>query len=132
MSDSCEICYDEIRIPLSGSSSHPVRYPDVDIYETPDSIIVVVDMPGVSPENLDIDIKNELLIVKGKVTPSTYGVRIMVQEYSPGDYYRELSLGDGLDYTRIKAQLRNGELTLQIPKKRSFRLHKVKVKTWSG
>ncbi len=93
--------------------------PPVDIHETGDEYVVSADMPGVKKEDIEIDLKDGMLTIKGekkfeeKVPRDKY-VRI---ERSYGRFVRSFSLPNNVDSEKIKATFNNGILELSIPKK---------------
>ncbi|MGD9818953.1 MAG: Hsp20/alpha crystallin family protein [Desulfomonilaceae bacterium] len=90
--------------------------PAVDIYETSQEIVMNVDLPGVKPEDLDIDLRDDTLSIIGKVTePNNEGTDLLV-EYKVGHYYRSFLLTDVIDRSAISANLSDGVLKLRLPK----------------
>ena len=97
----------------------PVYRPRVDVLETPESVILRADLPGVSQEDLTVEIKSEnLLEIRGRTSAAT-GVtrhRTLLAEYHAGDFSRVFQLSDEIDAGRIQATLINGVLTIELPK----------------
>lgn len=95
----------------------PLFVPAVDIFETPEGMTLVADMPGVNKEALTIDLKDNTLTIKGEIRKS-FGddVKSLYREYEEGDYYRQFSLSEIIDQAGITAALKNGILTLFLPK----------------
>ncbi len=106
----------------------PSYVPAVDIYESPQTLTLVADLPGVGPENLDIDVHDNKLTLRGMVTPETQKGRILLREYGVGDYFREFTLGRAIDQTKIEASIKNGVLTLTLPKAEAVKPRKITVK----
>ncbi len=106
----------------------PVYIPAVDIYESEDALVLVADMPGVGPEDVSIDIRDNQLTLRGTVAIEEIKERVHIQEYGVGDYYREFSLGRTIDQARIEASMRNGVLTLTLPKADVVKPRKISVK----
>lgn len=90
--------------------------PAVDIYETASEIVMNVDLPGVTPEDLDIDLSEDTLSIVGKVSGSESPGTDLLQEYKVGHYYRSFLLTDVIDRSAIKANLADGVLKLILPK----------------
>jgi len=101
--------------------------PPVDIYETPDGLIVVADMPGVSKENLIVEVKNDLLTIQGKTEVTTPGSPVY-QEFQLGNLFRQFRLTDTVDTSRIEAELKHGVVMLRLPKVEEAKPRKVEVK----
>lgn len=90
--------------------------PAVDIYETPEEIVMNVDLPGVAPKDLDIDLSEDTLTIVGKVSGNdTEGTDLLV-EYRVGHYYRSFLINDAVDRSAISANLNDGVLKLKLPK----------------
>lgn len=104
--------------------------PRVDIYETSEDIFVLVDMPGVDENNIDITLEKNILTLEGRnsmVTPNDYD--LVYAEYEMGDYTRRFTLSNEIDQAKIEAKLRNGVLHLRLPKAGPAKAKKIAVKT---
>ncbi len=121
---------EKVEVTTEGESTRncPVYVPAVDIYESDEALVLVADMPGVSPENVSIDIRDNLLSLRGTVEIEESKERAHFQEYGVGDFYRQFSLGRTIDQSRIEASMRNGVLTLTLPKADSLKPRKISVK----
>ena len=104
--------------------------PLVDIIETDDAFIFKADLPGVRPEDVDVGYENGVLTLSAKVQPRQGDrARYLWQEYGVGPFFRQFFLSTPVNPDGIQAQLRNGELTLTVPKAESAKTHKIQVKT---
>ena len=104
--------------------------PLVDIFETPEELVVVADMPGVPPDAVDVDLKGDELSIEGRVKAEDYeGLKPLYVEYGVGGYYRTFTLGEMVDRDRIKAQLKNGVLVLKLPKAERAKPRRIAVET---
>jgi len=102
--------------------------PLVDIHETPEELVVVADMPGVGPDGVEIEVEGNHLTIEGHVRPQDYeGLKPVHVEYVIGDYYRRFTLGDAIDREAIKAEMRDGVLTLHLPKSTQARVRRIPV-----
>jgi len=90
--------------------------PAVDIYSTDTSITLMADMPGVSRQGLDIDLRKGVLTLLGTVKDVPEGHRPLQEEYEIGGYMRRFELSDDIDVNRIEATLKDGVLHLVLPK----------------
>ena len=90
--------------------------PDVDIFETDLSLTLLADMPGVTPDLLSVDLKDDTLTITGRMQPSRQEENPLMIEYETGTYYRQFSLSELIDQQKIDAQLKNGVLRLTLPK----------------
>ncbi|MGQ9485254.1 MAG: Hsp20/alpha crystallin family protein [Desulfosoma sp.] len=118
----------EVQTQSETTRNIPVYVPAVDIYETEEALTLVADMPGVSPENVDIDIRDDQLTIRGTVTLEGEGETVLLREYGVGDYFRQFTLGRIIDQSKIEAAMKNGVLTLTLPKVDKARPRKVEVK----
>jgi len=119
----------ELQTQAESTRSAPVYVPLVDIYETEDSLVVLADMPGVAPENVDIDLKDDLLTIRGTVSPEGQAERMLLREYGVGDYYRQFTIGRIIDQSKIEAVMKDGVLKLTLPKVDAAKPRKITVKT---
>lgn len=102
--------------------------PDVDIFENQDSIVVLADMPGVKAEDLDIDLRDDMLTILGKIPPYETDQReAIVTEYGTGNYYRRFSLSEEINQEKIEANLENGVLRLILPKMEKAKPRRISV-----
>mgnify|MGYP000932187277 FL=1 len=90
--------------------------PAVDIYETPEEIVMNVDLPGVAPKDLDIDLSEDTLTIVGKVSENDSEGTDLLVEYRVGHYYRSFLINDAVDRSAISANLNDGALKLKLPK----------------
>ncbi len=91
--------------------------PRTDIYETSDALVLVADMPGVSPDRLDVTLEKRELTIRGHTADDApEGQSPIYREYEPGDYERTFVLSDEIDADKIEARLRDGVLHLTLPK----------------
>jgi HSP20 family protein len=119
----------ELQTTAESTRDVPSYIPAVDIYESAEALTLVADMPGVGPENLVIDVHDNLLTIRGTVTPEGDKERMLLQEYGVGDYSREFTLGRTIDQSKIEAGMKNGVLTLTLPKAEAIKPRKITVKT---
>lgn len=113
----------------SQNLTHQGHYfePLVDIYETPEALVVEADVPGASAEDIDTDIKDHVLTLTARVRPLEGKLTPLYREYSLGHYTRTFRLGQEIDQMKISAHLKDGVLTLTLPKADSAKPRKVKV-----
>ena len=103
--------------------------PSVDIFETEHELVVKADLPDVKPEELDIRVENNILTIRGerkfekKVTEDKY-LRV---ERSYGSFSRSFSLANTVNTEAIKADYKDGVLTLGIPKREEAKPKQIKV-----
>jgi HSP20 family protein len=99
-----------------GTWSRPTPMP-MDAYRAGDDYVIVFDLPGVSPDAIDLDVERNVLTVKAERRPAPMDEDIerQVSERPLGVFSRQLFLGDTLDADRISASYENGVLTVKIP-----------------
>ena len=91
--------------------------PTTDVYETEDALTVVMEMPGVDRKDLEVELKDDVLRVEGRIDFAKYeGMEPVYTEYNVGHWTRSFALSDRVDRERIGAQLEDGVLTLTLPK----------------
>ena len=108
----------------------PVRYfvPTTDIFETEDALTVVMEVPGVNKEAVDISVENEVLKIEAKIDPSKYdGMEPVYTEYNVGHYTRSFNLSNKIDQEHISAQLDDGVLTLNLPKAKESQPRRISI-----
>jgi HSP20 family protein len=94
-----------------------VFLPTADIYETQDALCVILEMPGVAKENVDIRVEEGVLKVEGRLDFSKYqGLQPLHTEYNVGNYARSFRLSSKIDPNKIAAELKDGVLILTLPK----------------
>jgi HSP20 family molecular chaperone IbpA len=104
--------------------------PLVDIVETSDAFIFHADVPGVRSGDMDISFENGVLSIHGKVEPrQPHDQNYLWREYGVGNFYRQFTLNTSVNVDQIKAELKNGELKLTVPKAESAKTKKIQVKT---
>jgi HSP20 family protein len=99
-----------------GTWSRPAAMP-MDAYRAGDEFVVAFDLPGVSPDAIELDVERHVLTVKAERRPvvESDSVEMQVAERPLGVFSRQLFLGDTLDVENIAASYESGVLTLRIP-----------------
>jgi HSP20 family molecular chaperone IbpA len=108
----------------------PGRYyvPPADIYETEDALAVVMEMPGVEKNDLNIALENDVLKVDGRIDFTTYeSMEPVYSEYNVGHYARSFTLSNKVDQEKISANLEDGALTLTLPKAKHAQPRKIAI-----
>jgi len=107
-----------------------VLTPDVDIFETDREITLLADIPGVKPENLSIDLRDDVLTIAGETDSSRKeGLVDIIAEWESGKYYRQFTLSEMIDQAKIDAKLDDGVLRLTLPKVAKAAPRRITVKT---
>ena len=97
----------------------PGRYfvPAADIFETEDSLVVVMEIPGVEKKDVEINLENDTLRVEARIDYGKYdGLDPLYAEYNVGHFTRSFALSSKLDQDNIGAELTDGVLTLTLKK----------------
>jgi HSP20 family molecular chaperone IbpA len=106
----------------------PVFTPSVDIFETETGLTILADLPGVTPENLDIDLHEDVLSIIGNITEERGdGENYLLKEYETGQFIRKFTLTEVIDQEKIKADLADGVLRLTLPKIEKAKPRKITV-----
>jgi len=107
----------------------PVFQPAVDIFEKADGITLLADMPGVKPGQLSIDLRDDVLTIRGQVTsPEANSEAGVAREFAWGSYYRQFTLAESIDQSKIEAKLNDGVLRLELPKVERAKPRQITVK----
>ena len=105
----------------------PLYVPRFDIWETDEELVLCGDMPGVKPEDVDIRFENRELVIHGRIESRNEQARFVYQEYGIGDFHRSFVIGEMVDSTKIAANMRDGVLTLHLPKSDQMKPRRIKV-----
>jgi HSP20 family protein len=89
--------------------------PPVDIYETPQSLVVLADLPGIEPTTLEVRVDNNVLTLRGQ-TRYTMPGEMSYREYTLVSFFRQFELSERIEQDKITADLKHGVLTLTLPK----------------
>lgn len=101
--------------------------PQVDIFETSDALTLRADVPGAQSDDVQTDLKDSLLTISARVPPVDAKWKPVYQEYTVGHYQRQFRVGEKIDQARITAAMKDGVLTLTMPKADSARLRRIQV-----
>ncbi len=103
--------------------------PAVDIFETERELTLLADLPGVKAKDLKIDLNDNVLTLTADETAlEGPGEKDVIREYRTGSYYRQFSLSDTIDQSKIEAVLKDGVLRLTLPKVEAMTPRKISVK----
>ena len=109
------------------SSEAPIR-PPVDIWEDKDGITLCADMPGVSKDRLSLRVDGNNLIIEGQVQLElAENAEALYADVRSSLYRRTFSLSGELETGKIEANLKDGVLTVHIPKRAELRPRKIEV-----
>jgi HSP20 family molecular chaperone IbpA len=103
--------------------------PPTDIWETPEAIYLAADMPGVAQKNVNITLEQDLLTIDGTSEESApQGYSLVYGEYQPTDFRRQFTISTQINREKIQAVVKDGVLTVILPKAEPARAHKIEVR----
>lgn len=100
--------------------------PAVDIFENEAALTLIADLPGVPKDRLNIGIDNGVLTIEA-LAPTATDEGMLYSEYGTTGYYRRFQLPDTLEFDKVAADLKNGVLTVRMPKSAAARPRKIEV-----
>jgi len=101
--------------------------PEVNIYETESSYTLEAEMPGVNRENLEVTIEGNALTLVGRRTDETPAGTVLYRESRPAGFRRVFELDPSIDGKRIRAQMNQGLLSLELPKTEAVKPRRIAV-----
>jgi HSP20 family protein len=112
-----------------GEPSTRIWAPPVDIYETDSALVLKADLPGVDPKDVDIRVENGILYLKGerKFEKEVKEENYHRVERSYGAFTRSFSLPNSIDTEHVKAEYKDGQLILTMPKREEAKPKTVKI-----
>ena len=106
----------------------PVRIPAVSVRETEQAIVLEADLPGVSLDQVEITIDQDVLTLRGTVAPAAHdGYRLLHREYADAGFARSFTVPEGIDRQQVAAVVKNGVLTLTLPKQQATQPRRIAV-----
>ncbi|MFN3641764.1 MAG: Hsp20/alpha crystallin family protein [Gemmobacter sp.] len=109
--------------------NRPLWRPLTDIVETKDGVLLMIELPGVAADHVDVALEKRVLTIRarsGVTVPDR--LRLVHAEYEAGDYERAFTLSDDFDADRIEAEMKNGVLTLRLPRSTATQPRSIKVR----
>jgi len=113
----------------SANSSLAAWAPAVDIYETESELVVTADLPGINEKDFDVRVENNMLTIRGerKLEKTVNEDNMLRVERAYGSFSRSFSLPNTVNTEAIKADYRDGVLTVKMPKREESKPKQVKV-----
>jgi len=105
---------------------HVFRLP-LDAYVTPEEVVIIANMPGVKPEDVEITLDGDTLTIKGERPAPLENVDYALRERVYGKFQRTLNINIPVDADKAEAKFENGLLTLTIPKAEAVKPKTIKV-----
>jgi len=104
--------------------------PDVDICETPDSLWLWADMPGVDEQSVEVHLAEGVLSIEGHVSLREYkDLAPVYTEYNIGNFLRRFTVSADIDAEHIKARMKDGVLELELPKSAQAKPRRIPIST---
>lgn len=118
---------DRLAQQVLGTAARPAAMP-MDAWREGHDFVVAFDLPGVSPESVDLDVERNVLTVRAeRPDPTTKDTELIASERPRGVFSRQLILGDTLDTENVKASYDAGVLTLRIPVAEKAKPRKIEI-----
>jgi HSP20 family protein len=111
---------------MGGTTNRPAVMP-MDAWREGDRFILEFDLPGVSPESIDLDVERNVLTIRAERVANNGDWQMLANERVRGAYSRQLVLGDNLDLDKIEAAYRNGVLRLVVPVAEKAKPRKIEI-----
>ena len=105
-----------------------VFVPVTDIFETLEALTVVLEMPGVDRNSVEASVENDVLTIEGRIDFAKYeAMRPVYTEYNVGHYARRFEISDRIDQSKISAEIKDGVVTIVLPKGEQAKPRKIQV-----
>jgi HSP20 family protein len=105
-----------------------VFLPVTDIFETPEALTVVVEMPGVDRNSVEASVENDVVTIEGRIDFAKYeGMQPVYTEYNVGHYSRSFEISNRIDQSKISAEMKDGVVTIVLPKAEQAKPRKIQV-----
>ncbi len=118
---------DKAELTTEDTRPGPVFRPDVDILENPDAYLILADMPGVSEEDVDVQLDKGVLTLDARGGEDESGSPLRYAEYRTGGYHREFRISEDIDAGGVSAKMRDGVLELRLPKTAESKPRRISV-----
>jgi len=100
----------------------------LDVYTTPEEIVIIASLPGLTPDEVDVTIDDDRLMIRGELRPPLQNVDYLFQERAYGAFSRTLTLNVPVESDEAEAVFENGVLTLTLPKAEESKPKTIEVK----
>jgi HSP20 family protein len=127
MNTKTEMTKREPTTPAKANGPRPTQSPPVDVYENPDELLLVADMPGVTPDDVAIHLDQDELTIESHRKAALDG-KVIGSEVVLLDYRRSFTVPHGLDADKIRAEFSNGVLSLHLPKSPAIKPRQIQVR----
>ena len=118
----------EVEKKTEGTIPARVFVPVTDIFETPEALTVVLEMPGVDRNSIEANVENDIVTIEGRIDFTKYeGMQPVYTEYNVGHYVRSYQISNKIDQGKISAEMKDGVVTLVLPKAEQAKARRIKV-----
>lgn len=113
-----------------GETTRGAWTPALDVFETQDKFVITMELPGVSPDDVDISVEDSTLVVRGerRFYSEQNEESFLRVERRFGEFTRSLTLPSTADAESIQASFDQGVLTIEVPKREEAKPRKVSIK----
>lgn len=117
-----------------GTATLTAWVPSVDVYETENELVIKADLPEIAEKDLDVRVENNMLTVRGerKLEQKVKEDNYLRMERSYGAFSRSFSLPNTVDTQAVKAEYKNGVLSVTLPKRAESKPKQVKINVTNG
>ena len=103
--------------------------PAIDLFETPEEIVLVADLPGVDPSRIDLSVTGNVLTLRGdKLAAEILPGQALTQERSSGAFHRQVVLSNAVNFEAAQAEARNGVLRVRLPKQEAAKPRTIPIR----
>jgi len=114
--------------PPTWARARQARLP-VDVYTTPNEIVIIANVPGLKPDEVSITLENDTISISGEIKAPMENVDYIFQERPYGKFTRSLTINTPVDTDKAEATFEHGVLTITLPKAEAARPKVIKVET---
>jgi HSP20 family protein len=131
MSDSQELQVQqkrEVEKKTEGTTPGRAFVPVTDIFETPEALTVVLEMPGVDRNSIEASVEDDVVTIVGRIDFSKYeGMQPVYTEYNVGHFARSFEISNKIDQSKIGALMNDGVVAIVLPKAEQAKPRKIQV-----
>ncbi len=103
--------------------------PGIDVSESDDGFTLYADVPGARADGLDLKFEDGQLTIHASVVDRKHPEQNLLGEYGVGDFYRRISLGESVEIEKISANLAEGVLTVDLPKRDAVKPRRIQIES---
>ena len=102
---------------VASEGAAPTDRPLLDVIEAPDGLRLHLDVPGAGKDDVELTFEKRILTIRARVPARGAATgRYHVRERTPRDFVRAVHVGESIDPDGIVAEVKNGQLTVRLPK----------------